>query len=79
MRNAHSLVSEGLIVSMLLAPNLSSFNKPHELFPLFLCAFLHIFPLCVLFGIELAKRHFLACAVDTILNIPSYLLFQFSK
>ena len=29
-----------------------------------------------LFGIELAKRHFLACAVDTVLNIPSYLLFQ---
>ena len=35
--------------------------------------------LCVLFGVELAKCHFLACAVDTVLNIPSYLLFQFSK
>ena len=42
-------------------------------------AFLHICPLCVLFGIKLAKRHFLACAVDTVLNIPSYLLFQFTK
>ena len=27
MRNAHSLASEGFIVSMLLAPNLSSFNN----------------------------------------------------
>ena len=35
MRNAHSLASEGLIVSMLLAPNLSSFNKRNECIALF--------------------------------------------
>ena len=44
------------------------------MFPLFLCAFLHVCPLCVLFGVELAKRHFLASPVgkDSV-NDDSYL------
>ena len=36
--------------------HLDVYKRQHELFPLFHCAFLHICPLCVLFGIEMCIR-----------------------
>ena len=45
MRNAHSLASEGFIVSMLLAPNLSSFNNRISCSRCF-CVLFFTFALC---------------------------------
>ena len=52
---------------MLLAPNASSFKPRMSCSRCFLCAFLHVCPLCVLFGAGVVEIHF----STPVLSIPS--------
>ena len=50
-------------------------QEAHQVLPLFLGAPLHIRPLTVLLGVELADGHFFAHGVDAVRNIPVDLFF----